>query len=123
MKERDENLVAMRPAVIFEDVAVALVEQFQNNTLRPILKLQNDLILSLFKVHIARLKMSPNGRDAAAKHQLVLAAFKNIALRSELLGLVIGHFTQAEFAHFLIDQEAVRKRIYILMQQRIVSQI
>ena len=54
MSNKSKLLISIRPVidVITENSTIA--ESFQSNTLRPILKLQNETLLSLFRFHIMR---------------------------------------------------------------------
>ncbi|GAK89105.1 hypothetical protein JCM19297_3629 [Nonlabens ulvanivorans] len=58
MNNRDEYLVALRPEIpnarVSDDMSVE--EQFQNRTLRPIAKLQHDLLIAVFHNYIKKHK-------------------------------------------------------------------
>jgi tRNA 2-selenouridine synthase SelU len=58
MNSRDEFLKKFRGDALGKtDGQSSLEEYFQNTTLRPILKLQNDLILTAFKTYILQNKI------------------------------------------------------------------
>ena len=58
MNSRDEFLKKFRGDALGKiDSQSSLEEYFQNTTLRPILKLQNDLILSAFQIYIVQNKI------------------------------------------------------------------
>jgi hypothetical protein len=46
---RNTALLALRDTVVFEEEKGMGLEKFQANTLRPILKFQNEVILTVFK--------------------------------------------------------------------------
>ncbi|MBF4984411.1 hypothetical protein FNJ87_08750, partial [Nonlabens mediterrranea] len=56
MNNRDEYLVALRPEIPNARVSdeMSIDEQFQNRTLRPIAKLQHDLLIAVFHNYIKK---------------------------------------------------------------------
>ena len=57
MDNRSELLKGIRPTIQVDNSKSTDLEVFQSVTLRPILKLQNDLILSLVNNHLAENKI------------------------------------------------------------------
>jgi hypothetical protein len=58
MKTRDEEILSIRVEVPNAKVSSLTLsfESFQNSTLRPIAKFQNDILLSIFEDYIIRYK-------------------------------------------------------------------
>ena len=99
-------------------------EKFQTLTLRPILKLQNDLLLGLFKNHITESKimyysLSPENKVLFIENSLQ----KNIVLKNKLIGVTLGMLTIEELAVYSADTNLYNKRIMSLLIERIRSQI
>lgn len=99
-------------------------EKFQTLTLRPILKLQNDLVLGLFRNHIAESKnmyysLSPENKVLFIENSLQ----KNIVLKNKLIGVTLGMLTIEELAVYSADTTLYNKRIMSLLIERIRSQI
>jgi hypothetical protein len=99
-------------------------EKFQTLTLRPILKLQNDLLLGLFKNHITESKimyysLSPENKILFIENSLQ----KNIVLKNKLIGVTLGMLTIEELAVYSADTNLYNKRIMSLLIERIRSQI
>jgi hypothetical protein len=99
-------------------------EKFQTLTLRPILKLQNDLLLGLFKNHISESKimyysLSPENKVLFIENSLQ----KNIVLKNKLIGVTLGMLTIEELAVYSADTNLYNKRIMSLLIERIRSQI
>lgn len=126
---RDEGLLALRPAVLTEPTTSNPAEAFQNNTLRPILKLQNELLLGLFRDYLTKRKqLGLEGRfsrlprpeqEAYIDHSVRTdQKFKNL-----LVGVVVGQFTTGEWTAFRIDEAELTRRIVQLIVQRLCSQI
>ena len=96
METRDSLLLRMRPEISSAKINANMSadEFFQNKTLRPVAKLQNELLLAVF-------------RNYAAKHKNVFydltiekrldyienAIHKDMKFRNSLKGIIIGQFT------------------------------
>lgn len=123
MIERDQNLKMIRPKVSVEPNS-KITETFQNETLRPILKLQNNLIFILFRNLIKARKNTYQKMDTADKILFIEKSLKEDKRFKDLfLGIIIGHFT-AEESHFYFENvQELSKRIITMMIQRIQSQL
>lgn len=126
MTHRDQQLLALRPAVPAALLTETMSEEerFQNETLRPILKLQNPLLLALFRQYIVRRKdefyQLPEPQRPAYVQQ---AMQKDTTLRDTLKGMVIGHFTEAEWEQYMALVRPLDKRMLQLATQRLQSQL
>lgn len=99
--------------------AASKVEVFQNETLRPILKLQHELLIAIFQHYIEQRKgtfhkLVPKEQRNYIQHSIQ----KDSKLRELLLGTIIGHFTTAEWRTYLSEEKPIRKRIIDLLVQR-----
>lgn len=113
-----DNRVSIRPVLNLSSVQEE--ENFQNTTLRPILKLQNDLIMSVF-LHFCKKQKIVMSKIAKEHFQQEVTALikKNAVLRNQLLGIIIGQFTQEEFAVYVEKDSEFNKRILSMMGKRI----
>lgn len=123
---RDSQLKALRPAIptIHEAQSVSIGENFQNRTLRPVLKLQNDLLVALLKHYFEKRKntyyqLAADRRAAYIEHSVR----KDLRFRNLLLGTIIGQFTAAELETYLENEADVRRRLVSLLVQRFVDQL
>lgn len=99
-------------------------ERFQNETLRGILKLQNNLILALFSTYISESKNSFHNLSKENRELFIESSIqKNMALKNKLLGMTIGMFTSEEFDVYSHDSRGFNKRIISMIITRIMSQI
>ena len=99
-------------------------ERFQNETLRPIIKLQHDLLVAYFKEYLLTKKLRFDALSNIKKHEFLATVFKkDNSFKIELRGIVIGHFTTDEFAIYRTNKSDFNKRILAMMQQRIFSVI
>ena len=116
--------VAIRPEITTEDTASSEAEQFQNRVLRPIIKMQNELILSIYKHFLAKRKVKFSGMSIEKRAQWIeTSVTKDNRLRGILLGMVIGQFTENELGQFIEMEGEIRRRITNLITQRLQSQM
>ena len=124
MPDRDDALLALRPTVDADpDAAASDVEAFLHRTLRPVLKLQNPVLLQLVARDLA--KRVPGFAGFApddARERLRALLRTDSRLKRVLLGVVLGALTERELA-FALDHEAeVRRRVVALLAERVTSQ-
>lgn len=116
----DEQKLSIRPTVETKAIESNAVEQFQNATLRPVLKLQNELLQAVF-LHMMDKRKVPFRKQGKKEQatQIEHSLSKDKRLRFQLLGVILGQFTTAEYEIFLsFEREAVR-RIFTMMAQRL----
>ncbi len=98
-------------------------ELFQNQTLRPVLKLQNEIYLMLFKDYALR---KTSDFDTLKKEQKLnfidQSLQKDNALRNIFIGITVGMLTPEEIKIYLSDTKAFNKRIITILTERIKSQ-
>lgn len=126
MTTRDNALLALRPILtsIRETPQTGAEEQFQNHTLRPIIKLQNDLIILMFKNYIKKRKnvfftLTLDKQLDYISHSIS----RDIKFRNSLKGILIGQFTTAEYTAYIKNSSVLNKRMMNLVTQRLQSQI
>lgn len=99
-------------------------ELFQNKVLRPILKMQHDIILKLFFNHINNLGIIWKDLKKSKKNQCVENQLsKNIQFKNLVIGIIIGQFNELEMNKYLLNSREYNKRILQMTIQRIVSTI
>ncbi len=100
------------------------IERFQNTTLRPILKLQHDLLLAVTKsyFHIKKdVFYSLEKLDQAKYITEQIVGDKNI--RTELIGMIIGMMTTEEYSFYTIHSSELKRRIKTMTLERLLSGI
>ncbi len=126
METRDTQLLALRPSIPSAQVndSMSADEQFQNGTLRPVVKLQNDLLLEAFRNYIAKHKnVFYNLTIERRMNYIENAIQKDIKFRNSLKGMVIGQFTVEEYRSYIQNSSALNKRMMNLVKERIQSNI
>lgn len=99
-------------------------EYFQNSTLRPIAKLQNDLLLEMFRNYIRKHKnvfyeLSVEKRLDYIENSI----HKDMKFRNSLKGMLIGQFTVEEYKVYTLNSSALNKRMMNIVKERLKSQL
>ena len=98
------------------------IEKFQNETLRPIIKMRHTLLIEVFKNELKNSKKSFSNLTQENKIQLLNNLFiKDNVLRNKLIGITIGHFTILEYVVYSKNIVATNKRIISIVKERILS--
>ncbi|CAD7798540.1 hypothetical protein CHRY9390_00351 [Chryseobacterium aquaeductus] len=99
-------------------------EIFQNQTIRPILKLQNDLYLSLFTNYALRQKAEFSSLSTFKKQMFIEQSLqKDAVLKNTFIGMTIGMFTLEELEIYQSDSKVFNKRIITMLIERLKSQM
>ena len=99
-------------------------EVFQNTTLRPILKLQNDLILLVFQNYIRKNNIPFDNFSVDKKMSTIeMIIAKDIQLQNTLKGIVLGLFTSDEYVFYSNTISSCNKRIRAMLIERLQSQL
>jgi hypothetical protein len=99
-------------------------ERFQNITLRPILKMQNDLFVEVFKNYINKHKNDFYAFSVEKKLLFIENAIqKDIKFRNALKGIVIGLFTIEEYVEYIKNSSNLNKRMMNMVIERLKSQV
>ena len=126
MNDRPNDLLRIRPEIKktqqFENMSAG--ERFQNETLRPILKLQNPLFLAVFHNYIEKRK----GVFYSLGLEKKLNYIENSLNRDQkfvdsIKGMVIGQFTIEEYTTYSSNSSALNKRMMNMVIERLKDQV
>lgn len=126
MNERSHNLQKIRPQISSAKITDNMSddERFQNETLRPIIKLQNDLFLFSFQNYIGKRKNAFYELTLQKRLDYIAHAIqKDLKFRNSLKGMVIGQFTVEEYELYNVNSSALNKRMMNMVIKRIQDQI
>ncbi|MFM9825937.1 glyoxalase [Flavobacterium sp.] len=99
-------------------------ELFQNEVLRPILKLQNDLFIASFLNNMSKNKIDFNTYSIEKKIAMIENSIqKDIKFGNALKGMIIGLFTLEEFSIYIKNSSNLNKRMMGMLIERLKSQI
>ncbi len=118
----EDARLLLRPVIPTAAAAENVAEDFQNRSLRPILKLQHSLLVLLFEHFAAKRKFHPLAISPEQRREKIkeLVA-KDNRLRGLLFGMVIGQFTAAEAASYCQMEAETNRRLASLLTDRLLS--
>ncbi len=126
MNTRDHNLKQTRPEVLTATINdnMSSDERFQNLVLRPVIKLQEELFIVVFRNYIVKHKSVFYGLTLEKRIDYIENAIhKDMKFRNSLKGMVIGQFTLEEYAIYIENSSALNKRMMNLVKERLLSNI
>ncbi len=126
MNDRHFNLKNIRPtiasATINDDMSGD--ERFQNLVLRPVIKLQNDLLIEVFRNYIAKHKSVFYNFSLEKRMDYIENAIqKDMKFRNSLKGMIIGQFTVEEYLLYIQNSSALNKRMMNIVKEQLLSNI
>jgi hypothetical protein len=126
MNDRPNDLLRIRPEIkktqTFESMGIE--ERFQNETLRPILKLQNPLLIEVFQNYIQKRKGMFYELSVEKKLDYIESSLiKDQKFRNSVKGMLIGHFTVAEYKVYQQQSSSLNKRMMHLVIDRLKDQV
>jgi len=125
MEQRDIFLKEFRGNPIGEvSEQTSSDELFQNQVLRPILKLQNDIFVVSFINYLVKNKVDFNSFSIEKKLALIENSIqKDIKFRNALKGMIIALFTVDEYALYIKNSSSLNKRMMGMLIERLKSQV
>ena len=126
MNDRSHKLLSIRPQILSAKFPENMGddERFQNVTLRPIIKFQNDLLLHAFRNYITKRKNVFYDLDLQKRlDYIAYAVQKDLKFRNSIKGMIIGQFTVDEYGHYIQNSSAMNKRMMNMVVLRLQEQI
>lgn len=125
MNDRNQLIKAFREESIGILNSQTLTEEvFQNQTLRPILKFQNELYLEIFKHYISKSKVNFANFTIEKKLQFIeISIQKDFNFQNILKGITIGMFSIEEYQIYSKNTSNLNKRLMTMLMERFKSQI
>ena len=126
MDSRDSELIALRPQIASARITPNMSDQerFQNATIRPVAKMQNDLLLAMFRNYIRKHKNVFYDLSIEKRLDYIENAIhKDMKFRNSLKGMLIGQFTLAEYETYIENSSALNKRMMNIVKERIKTQV
>jgi hypothetical protein len=125
MEARDIHVLELRGQALGTiNFQSSIEESFQNKTLRPILKLQNDLFIAVFINYAIKqknvfFKLTPEKKLAYIENVIQ----RDIKFRNSLKGIIIGLFIVDEYNEYIQNSSNLNKRMMDLLIERLKSQV
>lgn len=118
------NKKALRPILSNELIKERMSEEeyFQNAVIRPIIKMQHDLLILVFQNYFKSKKNKFFKLTEQEKEKYIKNIFqKNIGFRNELKGMITGQFTIEEYKTYTHHSSALNKRMMNILIKRILD--
>ncbi len=126
MNPRDFNLLELRPEIPSARITenMSSEERFQNETLRPVAKLQDNLLVAVFRNYITKHKNAFYDLSLEKRLDYIENAIqKDIKFRNSLKGIMIGQFTIEEYENYIKNSSKLNKRMMNIVKERIQGNI
>ena len=126
MNKRDDSITQLRKEEPLGKITngISTEELFQNNTLRPILKFQNNLLIELFLSYASKNKnvffTLSHEKKCIYIDKVTIA---DTAFRNQLIGVIVGLFTVEEYLEYTKNSSSFNKRITTMLIERWKSQL
>ena len=122
MIDRSERIKGLREAVAVDTERTSLaIEQFQNTSLRPILKFQNAVIVLYFTAQLNGVEIP---KSSVLREALIKVRFqKDPIIRNTLIGMVLGLLSAEELEFYVLNKAELTKRIVALLCQRLKDEL
>ncbi|WP_109831584.1 glyoxalase [Reichenbachiella versicolor] len=104
--------------------AVSKEEKFQNETLRPVIKMKHDLLMHYMRNYLKTKKVDFREFSEEKRIKYISTAFgKDAKLNSEIRGMIMGNFTEEEFKNLNELGNNFRKRIIQIVKERVLTNL
>lgn len=116
---RKQQLLEMRTEIqsAIASEKMSSEENFQNKTLRPVIKFQKDLLIEVFKNYTRKHKNAFLKLNIEKRlHYIENAVQRDIKFRNSLKGMIIGLFTVEEYVLYTENSSALNKRMMNLVR-------
>jgi predicted histidine transporter YuiF (NhaC family) len=111
-----------RERPVIEDLIkenMSALELFQNQTLRPVIKMQHTLLIAAFNSYKLKRKIDFSSLTAQKKRSKIKAVFvKDINHKNQTIGIIVGAFSLEEYAYYSLNASELNKRIIQIVIQR-----
>lgn len=99
-------------------------ELFQNMVLRPLIKMQHDLLIMRVKSHFSSKRVLFNVMDNKKRTEAIIQAFQSDHnLKKEIQGMITGQLSLVEFQQYLQMERSLNKRIIQMVRNRMIDSL
>jgi len=121
MNDRPNDIIKIRPVLnLKKSSQITDEESFQNDTLRPIIKLQSPVLIEAYRNYIIKHKNVFYELSNEKKLDYIENSInKNQKFRNLLKGMIIGLFTIEEYHIYKKNSSSLNKRIMNIVLKRL----
>ena len=99
-------------------------ELFQNMVLRPVIKMQHEVLILRVQSHFLSKKVVFHMMDKKKRVNAIVSAFQyDNAFKKEIQGMILGQLTIAEFKTYLKSERSMNKRIIQMIRNRMLDSL
>ncbi|MEO9572042.1 MAG: glyoxalase [Polaribacter sp.] len=100
------------------------IEKFQNEVLRPVIKMQHNVLVASFNNYLRSKKIDFLGLSEQKKRSKITSIYKtDNNFKNITIGMIIGHFSMNEFNFYNQNSSEINRRILQIITQRIKDSI
>ena len=121
MNDRPNDIIKIRPVLYLKKSSQITVEEsFQNDTLRPIIKLQSPILIETYRNYIIKHKNVFYELSNEKKLDYIENSInKNQKFRNLLKGMIVGLFTIKEYDAYRKNSSSLNKRMMNIVLKRL----
>jgi hypothetical protein len=126
MNGRAQDLKYIRPEFLSTSINEHMSndERFQNLVLRPIIELQHNLLIAVFRNYISKHKNVFYDLSVEKRLDYIENTIqKDMKFRNSLKGMVIGLFTVEEYQIYIQNSSALNKRMMNITKERLCNHV
>lgn len=95
------------------------IESFQNLVVRPIVKMQHEILLLIFNNYLQKKKIDISTVSSDKRNEKITSILKkDQLLKKIILGCIIGNFTKNELQVYFANENEYNKRILGIITKR-----
>ena len=99
-------------------------ELFQNMVLRPVIKMQHDILILRVQTYFLSKKMVFHMMDKKKRVHAIESAFQNDnPFKKEIQGMILGQLNTKEYQTYLKNERAMNKRLNQMVRNRMLDSI
>ena len=99
-------------------------ELFQNMVIRPVIKMQHDVLILRVKTYFTSKRVMFNVMDKKKRALAIEKAFLgDNAFKKEIQGMILGQLDTSEYQHYLKYERTMNKRIIQMVRNRMLDSI
>jgi len=99
-------------------------ELFQNMVLRPVIKMQHEVLILRVQSHFLSKKVVFHMMDKKKRVNAIVSAFQyDNAFKKEIQGMILGQLTIEEFKTYLKSERSMNKRIIQMVRNRMLDSL
>lgn|SRR5690554_2937847 len=120
LDKRDLAIKSIRPQLLDKADNCASVEQFQNDTLYPIIRFQNSFVFAQFHGYVRKFKPAFNAYNQQTQRNYIQDVLRSDPrIRNSLIATIVSMMTLEEYTFYCRHKVVVNIQIICLLTERL----